>query len=238
MKKILILGVILQGIIAVLPVSSQTTPNKGFSTADINNAKLRSMRARLSASLLASNIEEHATNAELALNTFNSKLDSIGGTSPLSPYKSLIDSTYLKLSKKTLINSEDAEPAIMPYKNGKLLLTHTLYHSTTYNEARLSQHEMVAKVVYDALLPIVYEVGGIKNVNIQYIGLEICYSHKDFTEKYAIFENWDYVLMIIPTSVLKDYANTYISDQDLVAKSDIYCGDDAITLRRVNITLK
>lgn len=228
MKRTFLLLAILQGIITVLPASSQTT-NKGFSIEDVRKIKLRSSLTMASAS-----IDEHRIPAAWALNIFNSKLDSIGETSPLFPYKAMVDTV---LSGKILVESAEAYPTVMPYKANKLLLFHTLCHSSTYNEVRLSQHEMVSKVISDVLLPMSYEIGEYENINVQYIGLDICYPHKDFTEEYAS-ENWDYLLLIIPAEALKDYANTYLSDQDLIAKSDIYCGDDAISLRRMNVTLR
>lgn len=235
MKKILLLAAILQGIITVFPVSSQTT-NKGFSIQDVRKIKLRSSLNTATAGLLE-RFDKYRTTGLSAQNTFNYTLDSIGETSPLFPYKTLIDSMYSKSKGKTLVESSTAYPTVMPYKANKLLIFHTLYHYSTYNEARLSQQEMIARVISDALLPVAYQIGENENINVQYIGLDICYSHKDFTKEYAS-EDWDYILLVIPTEVLKDYANTYISDQDLIAKSDVYCGDDVARLRRMSIMLK
>ncbi len=185
MKKILFCMVILQGIIAVQPTLGQTT-DKGFSIEGVSKIKLYCLENRILVVKLSC-LNKYITTGASALSIFDSKLNSIGEVSPLLQYKALIDSTYSELSKETLMETPLAYPTVMPYKANNLLLFHTLYHSsTTYNEARLSQYEMIAKVISDALLPIAYQIGENKNINIQYIGLDICYSHKDLTENYAV----------------------------------------------------
>ena len=96
---------------------------------------------------------------------------------------------------------------------------------------------MASRSVSDILLPIFSKVFSDIKTSIKYIGFSVVYGSKDFSNEYSS-PNYDYILIVMPTSVAMNFTSGFITDQEAVNKSDIYIYPYGGEIRKTNLTLQ
>lgn len=232
MRKILILTLFIflfGGYIVAQPTS------KGFLQKDLGNISRRSARAAIFCIRLD---KDWITNVN-ARNNFTAHLDSIGMSNDIVKQKAIVDSIYSVLGDNYMFLEGDYSdyPTILQYKAGRVLILHALRGSSIYNEARLNEYEMATKAVSDIALPIAHKIADYIPNDIQYVGIVVAYPYRDLTEKYLTINSGGCIILAIPTSTLKDYAHTYITENDLLNQSDLYGYNQDHPFRRIEIKI-
>lgn len=91
----------------------------------------------------------------------------------------------------------------------------------------------------DVLIPTISEVAKKIPAAIKYYGIAISYGAKDFSEKNE-FPKSDWLLMVVPTNLAKDYSDGYITEDELLEKSDIYLSprDYYSMIKKIKLEIK
>lgn len=232
MKKILLLTLFIFSLSGY--VIAQTA-SKGFLQKDLKNIDRRSARAAIFCIKLDG---DWMTNVE-ARDYFAAHLGSIGMGNDMVKQKAVVDSVYSVLGGDYMFLKGDSldYPTILQYKAGRILVLHALRGSSIYNEARLNEYGMITKAVSDIALPVAHKIAGFIPNDIQYVGIVVAYPHRDLTEKYLTLNSGGCVILAIPVTALKDYAHTYITENDLLNQSDLYGYSKDHPFRRIEIKI-
>lgn len=220
-------------VFALTEYTTAQTTSKGFLQSDLKNIDGRSNRA----AIFCADLEDFWITNTDAHDYFTAHLDSIGMNSDVVKQKAIVDSIYARLGKEYMFIKGDYRdyPTIMQYKAGKILLLQALRGTSIYNEAKLNEYEMVTKTVSDIALPIAYKIADCIPDDIQYIGIAVAYPYRDLTEKYLTLNFGGSIVLAIPTSALKDYAHTYITENEILNQSDVYACNKDHPFRRIKI---
>ena len=229
MKRLLLLCVAIAG--CFYSVAQQST--KGFSLENIKEIKQRAGRASIYCMSVKVD-DKFWVKSSTAQDFYNSNSDSLNTINGTQNYEPLIDSVYIRIGEDFALIKDDYS-RIFKYKNGNLLLFQTLRGTSVYNEARLTEYEMTAMCVRNIILPFAYKISDLIPVDIDYIALMVGYPYRDLSEKYGSLNFGGCALLVVPVSALKEYVNTYITEQDLLKQSDLYSQSHKTELRRISI---
>lgn len=222
MKKLLFL-------LAALPLLCNAQSSR-FSKMDLESIKLKLGSA--AAKVAVSKIQDKDKTLEL----LNAQIDTVG-----NPLIKQNKDAILELTKGLGFGAlygftyaeNTAIPLVYKYNSGNVLIFDALCSVSVYNKNALSRNETAKKVVNEICIPAMCTIDEIKYQGIEYVGLIVAYTTKDFTAKYASVGLPCCILMVSPVSELHKLANCQITEQELISKSDFYLKD--YELRRIEV---
>lgn len=222
MKKILVC------LLAIMP-SVMFAQLKGFSILDFLKLESIAMSAKTSSELYLMGGNAKTLTPFLMNDAFKQYCDTLSEKpNPYVQYKDAISSIYMQWDKvfgsykPVFINNEEGNPILCDYKNAsKALIFQTLAYSSTFNVLKLKERDRALMMATDILIPTISEVAKKIPTAIKYYGAAISYGSKDFSDKNE-FSKSEWLLIVVPTNLAKDYSGGYITEDELLEKSDIY----------------
>lgn len=240
MKKILVC------LLVIMP-SIMFAQLKGFSNLDFLKLKPIAMSAKTSSELYLMGGDAKTLTPFLMNDAFKQYCDTLSEKpNPYVVYKDAISSIYTEWDKASgnykpvFVSNEKGSPILCDYKNAsKALIFHTLAYSSTFNVLKLKERDRALMMVTDVLIPTMSEAAKKIPAAIKYYGVAIAYGSKDFSEKNE-FSKSDWLLMVVPTNLAKDYSDGYITEDELLEKSDIYLSprDYYSMIKKIKLEIK
>lgn len=116
-----------------------------------------------------------------------------------------------------------------------------VFIDNVYNTLKLTSRQRATTVLTTYLIP-QFKVftENVKSKEIKYFGLTAIYGSKDFASKSALATQAEFVSILIPTGIIKKYVTGDISEDELIAASDIYsCDRDMIgQTKKISVVLE
>ncbi|MBK8368172.1 MAG: hypothetical protein IPL10_12350 [Bacteroidetes bacterium] len=143
----------------------------------------------------------------------------------------------------SFIYSKNAKSPINFCLNGDTALTvllSSVYIENVYNTTKLSARQRATKVLTSYLIPqLKVFSNNFTQSEIKYFGFSAVYGSKDFIDD-SSKPKAELVSIVVPQILIKKYASGSITEDDLVAGSEIWLSDrDVITdIKKVKITLE
>lgn len=182
----------------------------------------------------------------LAMDAFINYVDTLKDkTSPLVLNKNNIKEVYNSIEnnarsyKVSFIGYSKGVPSILPFKDSKALLFHSLIYGSTFNTLQLNERDRATRIATEIIIPAIKQIAQKTPATIKYIGCSACYGSKDFSEKTETAKS-DFLLIIVPVSLVKEYISCYITEDDFLEKSDIYLStrDYFSDIKKIKLSIK
>lgn len=236
MKKLLTLTLLVFPLI----LFSQTSPQKGFSTAKEDRSRLHLLVMHAKSSVGSS---DNKTPTEMGV-IFDNFIDTLSDKrSKVFLYKDFIHNVYSNLytSAKTsyYLKNETGEPQIFTYDNGSdVIIFNNIMYTSVFNTIKMGERDRAKNILVEVALPIIQDIANDIPSNVKYIGLCIAYGSKDFTNEYA-FPDGDCLVAVVQSGIAKKYLSLEITEDDLIDKCDIYLStkDFYSKIKKIKIAL-
>lgn len=227
-----------------LPILAQ---QKGFSESGMLQLKIDVLGCKSYAKLSSygtSDADHNLCKAISASDKFRAQVkEATTDQQSLLKYKESIDKIYTAValeassSYSPVFITNNACPRIYPYKGGTdAVVFPPLLYDNIFNTLRLGTKEMASRVASDILLPTLSKAFAELKTSIKYVGFSIMYGAKDFTKDYSV-PSFDYLLIITPVDVAKDFTSGFVTDQEAINKSDVYLYPDGGEIRKTTLTI-
>lgn len=131
-------------------------------------------------------------------------------------------------------------PAIVGQRGTETCVVLSTFMSTkVYNTIQLTARARASTVFHDNAMPILRAMGRADGVEgVTCIGVSISYGSKNFLDRSVMATKGETLVVLAPLAVARQFAGGDLTEDDLLAKADVYLADrDATDLTKVKLAL-
>ena len=216
------------GLIVAIQIFAQTNnTTKKFPASPIEKIRLGNL---IAASQLSALKADYISISE-DLSAFNKYIDTLSAKdSPIYTHRDMIKKIYTAINAMGLNGvkymakidrSRTPCPLVLSYNGSEVYILNTVIYPSILNKNRFDEKQRASQAM-NMILKIIQQTAEKISNDVKYVGFGICYGAKDFSDKYASNE-FDYMLVITPTSTCKNFSNAAITDVETIKNSAIFC---------------